>query len=88
MQQTLNIEAAGRDGEFRRGWPVLIAAMLGIGLGLAAVSSCTAAGFAPRVFGMILDATGDFAAAPTGSAIALPICAAGFLPLGRYPKLR
>lgn len=48
----------------------------------------TGAGFAPLIFGLIRDATGGFAAALTGSAIALPISAACFLLLGRYPKLR
>ena len=49
MQQTLDIEAAGRDGEFRRGWPILLAAMLGIGFGLAAVPFYTAGVFAPHL---------------------------------------
>jgi len=47
----------------------------------------TGAGFAPLVFGMIRDRTQDFAPALTASAIILPLCAAGFLFLGRYPQL-
>lgn len=47
----------------------------------------TGAGFAPLVFGMIRDRAQDFAPALMASAILLPICAGGFLFLGRYPQL-
>lgn len=47
----------------------------------------TGAGFAPLVFGVIRDRTQDFAPALMASAILLPVCAAGFLFLGRYPQL-
>ncbi len=49
MQQTLNMDAAGQDGEFRRGWPILLASLLGIGFGLAAVPFYTAGVFAPHL---------------------------------------
>lgn len=45
----------------------------------------TGAGFAPMAFGMIRDRTQDFALALQLSAIMLPLSAAAFLLLGRYP---
>jgi MFS family permease len=47
----------------------------------------TGAGFGPLVFGLIRDFTHDFAPALQISAVILPLCAAGFLFLGKYPKL-
>lgn len=46
----------------------------------------TGAGFAPLVFGMIRDRAHDFGPALTACSIILPIAAAGFLLLGRYPR--
>lgn len=47
----------------------------------------TGAGFGPLVFGLIRDFTQDFAPALQISAVILPLCAAGFLFLGKYPTL-
>lgn len=47
----------------------------------------TGAGFGPLVFGLIRDFTQDFAPALHISAAILPLCAAGFLFLGKYPNL-
>lgn len=38
-----------RESEFRRGWPILLAALLGIGCGLAAMPFYTAGVFAPHL---------------------------------------
>lgn len=40
-------EEAKGYGEFRRGWPIVIAAMLGIGLGLSPVPLYTTGALAP-----------------------------------------
>jgi MFS family permease len=37
----------GRDGEFRRGWPIVLSSMLGVGLGLSPLSFYTIGIFAP-----------------------------------------
>lgn len=55
--------------------------------GIFYVCFSTGAGFAPLAFGLIRDYAHDFAPALQISAIILPICAAGFLALGKYPKL-
>lgn len=54
--------------------------------GIFYVCFSTGAGFAPLAFGLIRDHAHDFAPALQISAIILPICAAGFLALGKYPK--
>ncbi|WP_054436003.1 MFS transporter [Novosphingobium sp. ST904] len=54
--------------------------------GLFYVCFTIGAGFAPLVFGMIRDAAHDFTPALFACAIILPISAAGFLFLGRYPR--
>ena len=46
----------------------------------------TGAGFGPLVFGLIRDHFQNFAPALQISAVILPVCAAGFLFLGKYPK--
>lgn len=46
----------------------------------------TGAGFAPLAFGMIRDRAHDFGPALSACSILLPIAAAGFLLLGRYPR--
>jgi len=48
----------------------------------------TGAGFAPMVFGAIRDSNHDFAAALQMSAMILPLSAAMFLLLGRYPTAK
>jgi MFS family permease len=42
-------EAAREPGEFRRGWPVVLSALLGIGLGLSPLPFYTAGLFAPEL---------------------------------------
>lgn len=49
------------------------------------VSFAVGAGFSPMVFGIIRDRTHDFAPALHAAAIMLPLSAAAFLLLGRYP---
>lgn len=49
MQRSLDMEATGKAGEFGRGWPILLASLLGIGFGLAAVPFYTAGVFAPHL---------------------------------------
>lgn len=47
-----NADASGAgpdEGEFQRGWPILLAALLGIGCGLAAMPFYTAGVFAPHL---------------------------------------
>jgi MFS family permease len=46
----------------------------------------TGAGFAPLVFGLIRDRAHNFGPALSACSIVLPISAAGFLLLGRYPR--
>lgn len=53
--------------------------------GMLYVCFTTGAGFAPLVFGMIRDRTHDFSLAMTACMVILPISAAAFLFLGRYP---
>lgn len=55
--------------------------------GIFYVCFSTGAGFGPLVFGMIRDHFHDFAPALQISAAIIPLCAAGFLFLGKYPKL-
>ncbi|AXB79463.1 MFS transporter [Novosphingobium sp. P6W] len=54
--------------------------------GLFYVCFTVGAGFAPLAFGMIRDTAHDFSPALLTCAIILPISAAGFLFLGRYPR--
>jgi MFS family permease len=54
--------------------------------GLFYVCFTVGAGFAPLVFGMIRDAAHNFNPALVTCAAILPISAAGFLLLGRYPR--
>lgn len=54
--------------------------------GIFYVCFSTGAGFAPLAFGLIRDFSHDFAPALLISATFLPLCAAGFLFLGRYPR--
>lgn len=54
--------------------------------GLFYVCFTIGAGFAPLVFGMIRDAAHDFTPALLTCAVILPLSAAGFLLLGRYPR--
>lgn len=54
--------------------------------GLFYVCFTIGAGFAPLAFGMIRDAANNFAPALIACAVILPISAAGFLVLGRYPR--
>jgi len=47
---TADVRGTGRrESEFRRGWPILLAALLGIGCGLAAMPFYTAGVFAPHL---------------------------------------
>lgn len=55
--------------------------------GIFYVCFSTGAGFGPLVFGLIRDQFQDFAPALQISAALLPLCAAGFLFLGKYPNL-
>lgn len=48
----------------------------------------TGAGFSPLIFGMIRDRAHDFGPALTACSVILPISAAAFLLLGRYPRLK
>lgn len=43
------IDAHGKENEFKRGWPIVLSAMLGIGLGLSPLPFYTAGVFAPHL---------------------------------------
>jgi MFS family permease len=47
MGQTSISIQAGQDGEFRRGWPIVLSSMLGVGLGLSPLAFYTVGIFAP-----------------------------------------
>jgi predicted MFS family arabinose efflux permease len=54
MVRTINANAGGGDGEFKRGWQIVLASFLGIGLGLSPMPFYTMGVFAPhlaRAFG-------------------------------------
>lgn len=65
----------GEAGEFRRGWPVLLASMLGIGLGLSPLAFYTLGVFAPHLrqaFGWTI---GDVLAGITVQTVAVAVLA-------------